>query len=307
MNHSCSLDPGQLEVLVVTSGCVGLLSYVASAFAIVTAVGFYKAHQVFSQRLVLYLLISTLVYSGVLVVQSEVVYQNIQELCKTLAFLMQYAMWLKTSFICWITFYLYVLAEFNRNLNGRKHEAVYVISSVVMPLLLAFVPLFTNTYGPAGAWCWIKGTDSNCKRLITGMIEQFALWYGPLIILTVLDVLAVIRIAHILCKRAWQYDRKLRDASLPNQNHRAALKEVLPLMAYPIMFHTTILIALADRTHTDVQNESFALGLIHTIVTPSWGWIAAVTLLIHLHVLRRHKRENVHAPSFTEYEPSHEE
>jgi len=44
MNRSCSLNPGQLEVLVATTGCVGLLSYVASAFAIVTAIGFYKAH-----------------------------------------------------------------------------------------------------------------------------------------------------------------------------------------------------------------------------------------------------------------------
>jgi len=307
MNRSCSLNPGQLKGLVVTTGCVGLLSYVASAFAIVAATGFYKAHQVFSQRLVLYLLISTLVYSGILVLQSELIYQNIQELCKSLAFLMQYAMWLKTSFIFWITVYLFTLAEFSRNLNKRKHEALYVVSSVLIPLPIACVPLFTNTYGPAGAWCWIKGTDSNCERLISGMIEQFALWYGPLIILTVLDVLAIIRIAYILCKRAWKYNREHRDPSLPNQNHRAALKEVLPLMAYPIIFHTTILIALADRAHTDLKNESFGLGLVHTIVTPSWGWLAAVTLLIHLHVLRKHKKENVHAPSFTEYEPSHAE
>ena len=179
MNRSCSLNPGQLEVLVVTTGCVGLLSYVASAFAIVAAIEFYKAHQVFSQRLVLYLLISTLVYSGILVVQSELIYQNIQEFCMTLAFLMQYAMRLKSSFIFWITVYLFTLAEFSHNLNKRKHEALYVVSSVLIPLPIAIVPLLTNTYGPAGAWCWIKGTDSNCERLITGMTEQFALWYGP--------------------------------------------------------------------------------------------------------------------------------
>ena len=293
MNRSCSLNPGQLEVLVATTGCVGLLSYVASAFAIVTAIGFYKAHQVFSQRLVLYLLSSTLVCAGIRVVQAAVIYQNVQELCKKLGFLLQYAVWLKTSFI--------------RNLNKRKHEALYVVSSVLIPLPIAIVPLFTNTYGPAGAWCWINGTDSNCERLLTGMIEQFALWYGPIVGLTVVDVLAVIRNAHILCKRAWKYDREFHDPLLPKQNHRAALKEVLPLIAYPIAFHVAILIALADRIYTVVKNESFDLGLAHTIVTSSWGWLAAVTLLIHLHVLRKHKRENVHAPSFTQYEPSHSE
>ena len=184
MNHSCSLNPGQLEALVLTTGCVGLLSYVATAFAIVAAIGFYKAHQVFSQRLVIYLQISTLVCAGVRTVQAAVVYQNIVGLCKTLAFLMQYAMWLKISLTSWITLYLYVLAEFNCNLNGKKHGAFYVISSVLVPLPFSCPPLFTNTYGPAGAWCSIKGTDRNCEPLRTGMIEQFALWDGPLALLT---------------------------------------------------------------------------------------------------------------------------
>ena len=293
----------------ITTGCVGLLSCVASAFAIVTAIGFYKAHQVVSQRLVLYLLSSTLVCAGIQVVQAAVIYQNILVLCKTLAFLNQYSALLKMIFTSWITFYLYVLVEFSHNLNKRKHEVFYVISSLLMsiPLPTACVPLITNTYGQAGAWCWIKATDSNCEPLRTGMIEQFALWYGPIVVLTVVDVLAVIRNAHILCKRAWKYDREFHDPLLPKQNHRAALKEVLPLIAYPIAFHVAILIALADRIYTVVKNESFDLGLAHTIVTSSWGWLAAVTLLIHLHVLRKHKRENVHAPSFTQYEPSHSE
>jgi len=76
--------------------------------------------------------------------------------------------------------------------------------------------------------------------------KQFALWYGPLIILTVLNVLAIIRIAYILCKRAWKYNRELRDPSLPNQNHRAALKEVLPVITYPVIFHATSLLSLAN-------------------------------------------------------------
>ena len=307
MNVTCSFDPWQLTVLVATNGGVALVSYLASAFAIVAAVGFYKAHQVFSQRLVLYLLTSALVFSGMRVVQATVKFQNVEELCKTLAFLNQYFAWLKVMFTSWITFYLYVLVEFSRNLNARKHEAVYVISFVLIPLPIATVPFFTSTYGSGGALCWIIMTDSNCRRLQAGMIEQVALWYGPLVVVTVLNFLAIIRISCILCKRAWKYDRTVLDPTLPKQNHRAALKEVLPLIAYPIFFHTTILLALADRLYTFVENRSFVLALVHAIVTPSWGWLAAVTLLIHLHVLRRHKRENVHSPSFTEYEPSHEE
>ena len=144
MNTSCSLNPGQLEVLVVTTGCVGLLSYVASAFAIVTALGFYKAHQVFSQRLVFYLLISVLVFSGIRVVQAAMVYQNILELCKTLAHFNLYFALLKMLFTSWITFYLYVLVEFSQNLNERKHEKFYVISFLLIPLPIASVPIIAH-------------------------------------------------------------------------------------------------------------------------------------------------------------------
>jgi len=138
-------------------------------------------------------------------------------------------------------------------------------------------------------------------------MEQFVLWYGPLVVLAVLDVLAIIRTVYILCKRAWKYDRQLRDPSLPNQNHRAALKEVLPVIVYPFIFHATSLLSLADRLYTLQESGSFGLTLAHIIVTPGWGLLAAATILIHLHVLRKHKRENVHAHSFTEFEPLHDD
>jgi len=243
MNHSCAFEPGQVEALVITTGSVGLLSFVVTACVTVVAIGFYKAHQVIFQRLVLYLLTSALVFSGTQVVQSAVNYQNIPGLCKTPALFLLYSGWLMMLFTSWITFYLYAFVEFNRNLNERKHEAVYVISSILIPLPVAFVPLITNTYGSLeGAWCWIMSADSNCEPLRTGIIEQFVLWYGPLVVLAVLDVLAITRIVYILCKRAWKYDRRHRDPSLPNLNHRAELKGVLPVITYPVIFHATSLL-----------------------------------------------------------------
>jgi len=166
-----------------------------------------------------------LVFFGMRVVQVTVKYQNVEELCKT----GQYFAWLKMLFTSWITFYLYMLVELSHNLNARKHEAFYVISFVLIPLPIVCAPFFTSTYGSAGALCWIMATDSNCNRLTAGMIEQIAMWYGPLVVLTVLNGLAIVRIAFILCQRAWKCDRKVYDPVLPKQNHRAALKEVLPL------------------------------------------------------------------------------
>jgi len=307
MNTSCGLDAWQLNVLATTRGCVALLSYVVCAAAIVTAVGFYKAHKVFYQRLVLYLLTAALILTGTRVVQTVVIYEMIQEeLCVVLGFLLEYTPWVRLMFTCWITFYLFMLTVCNYNPNTCKHEAAYVISSLLVPLPIACVPFITHTYGLAGAWCWIKATDADCSKLEAGVIEQFTLWYGPLFVLSILEILGITVITCILCKRAWSYDRENRDPLLPRQNQRAVLTEVLPLIAYPIIFHTLCWIPLADRLQTAVQSRLFALGLAQAIASPTLGMIASTTLLIHLQVLRKHRRENVHAPSFTECEVSHE-
>ena len=124
MNTSCGLDAWQLNVLATTRGCVALLSYVVCAAAIVTAVGFYKAHKVFYQRLVLYLLTAALILTGTRVVQTVVIYEMIQEeLCVVLGFLLEYTPWVRLMFTCWITFYLFMLTVCNYNPNTCKHEA----------------------------------------------------------------------------------------------------------------------------------------------------------------------------------------
>ena len=60
-----------------------------------------------------------------------------------------------------------------------------------------------------------------------------------------------------------------------------------------------------NRVYTLQEGGSFGRALAHIVITPGWGWLAAVTLLIHLHLLRKHKRDNVHAPSYTQFEPLH--
>ena len=113
-------------------------------------------------------------------------------------------------------------------------KTILTIASLFVPLPIACVPFITHTYGLAGAWCWIKATDADCSKLEAGVTEQFTLWYGPLFVLSILEIIIVITCN--LCKRAWSYDRENCDPLLPRQNRRAVLKEVLPLIACPIIF-----------------------------------------------------------------------
>ena len=306
MNGTCgSLDPGQLEALAITRSSIALLSYVVTAFTIVTAIGFYKAHRVFSLRLVLYFLTAALAFSGIVVMQ---VFETIFELCVPLAFLEEYVLWVKIAFTCWITFYLFTLTVCSCNPSQKWQEIVYVSVSVLLPLPFACVPFVTNSYGLAGAWCWIKATDDDCNALVAGVAEQFALTFVPLLVITAFDIPAIVVIVCILCKRAWSYDREHRNPLLPKQNHRAALKEVLPLIAYPITFHVLSFVAMANRTERAITGQSpISLMYAQSIIDPGWGLLASITMLIHLCVLGKHTRENVHAPSFTECELEHAE
>jgi len=126
------------------------------------------------------------------------------------------------------------------------HRICYVHACMEVYPYILVCKCICSSHSVPKYWCWIWGYT------ITYIPES--VWRGwvspcPVLLpehgLTVWS--AIIRIAYILCKRAWKYNREHRDPSLPNQNHRAALKEVLPLMAYPIIFHATILIALADE------------------------------------------------------------
>ena len=101
-----------------------------------------------------------------------------------LAFLGEYVLWVKVSFMCWITFYLFSLTVCNCNPSQKCQEMVYVVTSVLLPLPFACVPFITQSYGLAKAWCWIKATDDNCATLEAGVIEQFALAFVPLLIIT---------------------------------------------------------------------------------------------------------------------------
>jgi len=53
-------------------------------------------------------------------------------------------------------------------------------------------------YGLAGAWCWITVTGESCQPYKEGLIEQFTLWYGPLMLIVLLNFLAMVVMIIIL-------------------------------------------------------------------------------------------------------------
>jgi len=297
------LTKGQLESLPLVFGSIGVVSFLFCCVAIGSIV-YCKAYQRSSHRLVLWLMISTLFVSAVVALELVVKFQkesDIELICKVIGIVSEYAIWTKLLLTFWINFHLFLLTVLLRKYWWL--EFVYVLSSLAFPATFVWVPLLHDIYGLAGGWCWIRTMDNQCNELKAGIVEQFALWYGPVVLFTVVDISMMIIMASVLCKRAYcEGNSEDLDPLLPRPRHLIALKETLPLIAYPVTFHILCVFGFANRIQMAITHSPlYGLWLSVAIALPCWGVFASSFVVVHMCILRKHIRENAYANSDTEF------
>jgi len=305
-NRSCyqPLSNSNLETLALVFGSLGVAAFFLCCVAIGSIV-YWKAYKRISHRLVLWLMISTLFVSAVIALELLVVkFENgpdVEQLCKVIGVFLEYAIWTKLLFTFWINFHLFLLTVLQRMYGWL--EFVYVLSSLAIPATFFWVPLLQDAYGLAGGWCWIRAMDDQCKELKAGVVEQFALWYGPVMLFTVVDISMMIIMASVLCKRACcEGNSEDQDPLLPRPRHLIALKETLPLIAYPVTFHILCVFGFANRIQMAITHSPlYGLWLSVAIALPCWGVFASSFVVVHMCILRKHIRENAYANSDTEF------
>jgi len=62
------------------------------------------------------------------------------------------------------------------NFNGERHMRLSHMIIWPSALIISVLPFITNSYGPAGGWCWVKNDDTYDK------VWQIAVFYGELVI-----------------------------------------------------------------------------------------------------------------------------
>ena len=301
----------QLESLAFAFGIVGAISFIMCCIAlgIITVVYYWnwrvKRQITVSQRLVLYLMISAVFVSLIIGLELMVVWYedtpDVEQVCKAIASLLEFAIWVKLSLTFWINIHLFLLSVLRQ--YHAWLEVLYIVSSVLVPFFLFWIPFVTDTYGLAGGWCWISMMDSNCNERKVGTIEQFALWYGPVMLLTVVNIAMMMIMACVLCKRACcNENEEEKDPFLPKPKHKVVLKETLPLIVYPVTFHILCCVGFTNRIQMAITHHPiYGLWLAHAIAIPSWGVFVSSFVLVHLLVIRKHTRENAYANSDTEF------
>ena len=275
------MDSGIIKhVVIASANGVSVLVCLLAAILVLRL----KLYKKLVYRLALYQVLSALVMASVGVMQvmfinyddSPNIYDRI---CTVIGFLGLYAEWMKLLFTMWVTFHLFCFGVLHRNL--KKFEVLYVVTSLLVPALIAAVPLVTHTYGMSsdGAFCYIYANTS------VAFIERLALGDGPamfiLIAASTAMVVMVIKLANQVCRRC-EYE-PITDGD----QFWKALKQLLPLAAFPVlsfMFEIPVFIYHVYSTKYSIPKEEL---LISGFVCSSlWNASSGATVIIHVSVVQ---------------------
>ena len=297
-----SFTKDQKNELLLAMASSGAVSTVMCMIAVILVI-YWRMYKYFVYRLALYQVLACLLFSVSEVL--EMMNYNYNETkqfhisaCLATGFLTQYTMWVKLLFTLCLVFHLFCLAVCLKNFT--KLEIAYVLLSALSPLLNAWIPFVNNFYNLAGGWCWIHAWKDNCptQKYKNGIIEQFTLWYGPLFIALTLCLIAVIVIILVLVRRAYLSHKKEAEPLISKNRNKTALKELLPLLVYPIIFFVLAVFPLVDRIYGAASKSKhgsyYTLLMGHSISQASWGFFSALSLTIHVLYVRFRRKVHLH-------------
>ena len=243
-----------------------------------------KLYKKLVYRLALYQVLSALAMASVFVM--EVVFINYDKspiiygrICIALGLLGVYTEWTKLLFTMWVTFHLFCFAVLHKNL--KKLEVLYVVTSLLAPVVVVAVPLVTHTYGlsPGGNTCYIYANTS------VAFIERLALWDGPTMLMLIVASTAMVVMVTKLTSQVCQ--RSKYEPITDGDHFTKALKQLLPLAAFPILFFIFEIPMFILHVYTiqySTPNEGIAISA--DICVSLWSMVSGATVMIHISVVR---------------------
>lgn len=291
--QNCSIYQNKDFIIVaIVNQSLSLVSAIACLCAIIVIIIF-KKWQCFTQRLILYLMISTFLISLVRAMVRVDYHSGSftpanKGFCVFIGYMQQNTVWMSFNSVLAITTYLFLGVMCNR--HTEKYEGVYIFFIFVIPLTFNWIPFIGNTFGRAGAWCWIKHIDiETCEVTLYGVVLQFVLFYIPLLLLVPILSLAYLM---ILCKiqrnkKRWKGSANSRlDDPATSKGVRT---EITSMFIYPVIYLFLIIPAVINRIHGWVQPTKPSLVLWHFsgVSLPLTGLFIALIFTFNADTRRR--------------------
>ena len=274
-NTCLTVDEGRIYIVVNSLfASLGSLANVLTIFLIVWT----KAYRQHVHRLTLYLAILGLGQSimiGLETLPADTdgkpdgdfvsVRSGWNSACVAIGFVAQHLGLSKSLTVLSVCFYLFMLAICQVKLQKPVYEVSGVLSVIFLPSLVSWLPFIRDQYGLVGVWCWIKYECLNPTQAELG--SYFRL--GASLIVDIgphtLSVILISSVAIVFCKRSC-----CNSKSSVRQQHWLALKEVSPLVSYPLasalsLFFGTVnnvILRASDAGYSRYAGEMMTLCLM---------------------------------------------
>ena len=211
--------------------------------------------------------------------QTETPYYNF---CVFAGFFIQVSAWMVLNAVTSIMFYL-VISIFSTK-NPEKFELFFLLYTFIFPLTFNWIPFINLTYGKAGAWCWIRSLDEHCDKYEFGRILQLALLYVPLyiIIFLLIVIYLIVLIKLHLAKKQWTGKFDLQTERVRQQ----VVQEILPLMAYPVIFFVFNIPPFISRIYNQVAPRP-VFWFLAAIIYPLQSGVIAIVFSLDPETRRR--------------------
>ena len=256
-----------------------------------------KLYKKLVYRLALYQVLSGLAFASVSTMEATFITYDVSSrlygnICTAIGWLLLYTVCVKLLFTMWVTFHLFCFAVLHKNL--KKLEVLYVVTSLLVPALIACVPLVTHTYefNPSVKICYIYAANGSVAP-----IERLALWDGPAMFIL---MAASISMVVMVIKLASQvYRRSKYESIIDGDQFTKALKQLLPLAAFPVLsfiFEVPVLSLDIYLFYYSTPDELLVIFALYMCVS-LWTMASGATVIIHISVARTcgRKRKRISA------------
>lgn len=186
------------EIVYVTANSASVLACLLAAYLVFR----FGLHRKVVYRLSLYPVLASLLLAMASVL-ATVVRSNYAKdpptygaLCTAVGWLIVYAQWTKLAFTAWVTLHLFCFAVLLKNL--QRLEVLYLVTSLLVPAVVAVVPILTDTYSPIGN-CYISAPNDSDH---VALIENLVLWNGPALFVLLAASVAMAVVVIKLIQRA---------------------------------------------------------------------------------------------------------
>ena len=229
-------------------------------------------------RLALYQVLASLALATIVTLQGVLSDYSYGRVCIAMGWFLLYADWMKLLFTMWVAFHLFCFAVLHKNL--KKLEVLYVVTSLLLPAVIACIPLITHSYGrnPDGTACYIYALNDAAS------IEIFALSDGPAMIFLLAASTAMVVMVIKLTGRV--YLRSKYEPITNGDQFWKALKQLLPLAAFPILFLIYEIPIFIFHVYATSSTPNMALEISKSVFISLWSTTSGGTLLVHIFIVR---------------------